>query len=600
MPGIQVDITGDASQFKKELNSAVASTNKANSGFAKMQKGALVAGAAITGGLVVALKGSVGAAQEAQVSQAKMQSQLDALGISYDKHADQIEKVIQSTSKLAALDDEDLQDAFTQLVRTTGDVNEALRDTELAANIARGAGVSLATATKAISNAELGRVSSLKKLGVAVPAVGEAQAKLKAQIDAYKETHKSLSPLMKQHFDDLMKQAKADDAAATTKDALSEAERKFGDAAEKYGNTSAAASERFHVALENLQETIGAALLPALTTFSNALAKITSYFAEHETLAKAVVIALGALGATLLTIGAATKVYAAGQTIARAATVAWTAAQWLLNAALTANPIGVVIVALAALAAAIKIAWDHSETFRRIVTGAFNAVKTAAESVIGWVKNNWPIIVTLLSGPFAPIVALATDAFGVRSAMIGAFNAIKGVVVGVLDTIIAKFTWLGTNTKRIWNTISSGMTAAISAITGPLQYLADLLHNIIGAMEEIVDRVGDVLGAVGKIGGAVGKIGGLIPGRASGGPVSAGQAYVVGERGPELFIPGSDGQIAANWSAPNAARGGGGVNVTIAGGTFMGSKDEIAEALVNAVHDSLLRKQRRTGGLGFA
>lgn len=39
------------------------------------------------------------------------------------------------------------------------------------------------------------------------------------------------------------------------------------------------------------------------------------------------------------------------------------------------------------------------------------------------------------------------------------------------------------------------------------------------------------------------------PARATGGPVSPGRAYVVGERGPELFVPTASGQIAA----PNAA-----------------------------------------------
>src|SRR5262245_37907178 len=134
MPGIAVEITGDASQFKRELQSATNATNKANSGMAKMQKAALVAGAALAGGLVVGLKASVGAAKEAEVSQQRMKTQLDALNISYEDHAEQIDKVIQSTSKLAALDDEDLQDAFTQLVRTTGDVNAALKDTQLAAD----------------------------------------------------------------------------------------------------------------------------------------------------------------------------------------------------------------------------------------------------------------------------------------------------------------------------------------------------------------------------------------------------------------------------------------------------------------------------------
>lgn len=50
----------------------------------------------------------------------------------------------------------------------------------------------------------------------------------------------------------------------------------------------------------------------------------------------------------------------------------------------------------------------------------------------------------------------------------------------------------------------------------------------------------------------------VFDGRASGGPVSAGQPYTVGERGPELFIPDSAGRIVPN--------GGGGSNITIAAG----------------------------------
>ncbi len=37
-----------------------------------------------------------------------------------------------------------------------------------------------------------------------------------------------------------------------------------------------------------------------------------------------------------------------------------------------------------------------------------------------------------------------------------------------------------------------------------------------------------------------------VPGRATGGPVSPGRAYVVGERGPELFVPTSSGTVAAS------------------------------------------------------
>jgi hypothetical protein len=53
----------------------------------------------------------------------------------------------------------------------------------------------------------------------------------------------------------------------------------------------------------------------------------------------------------------------------------------------------------------------------------------------------------------------------------------------------------------------------------------------------------------------VGLLSGLLPGRASGGPVYPGQAYVVGERGPELLVPGSAGRVLPG--------GAGGVTVNI-------------------------------------
>jgi phage-related minor tail protein len=56
----------------------------------------------------------------------------------------------------------------------------------------------------------------------------------------------------------------------------------------------------------------------------------------------------------------------------------------------------------------------------------------------------------------------------------------------------------------------------------------------------------------------VGAILGL-PGRATGGPVSPGQAYLVGEQGPELFVPSSAGSIT-----PNSQIGGGARNVNVA------------------------------------
>src|SRR6266545_2230838 len=172
-PKILVEIVGDADKLTKELK-------KAGGSMSGLGKAAGVAGAAITGGLVVGLTKSVGAAMDAQRVQAQTESQLKALGISYKEHTKQIDKTITATSKLAAIDDEELQGAFNDIVRVTGNVNTALRDTSLAADIARGKHIDLGAAAKIVTKAQMGMVSGLKRMGIEITPVTAAVDALKA------------------------------------------------------------------------------------------------------------------------------------------------------------------------------------------------------------------------------------------------------------------------------------------------------------------------------------------------------------------------------------------------------------------------------------
>ena len=75
------------------------------------------------------------------------------------------------------------------------------------------------------------------------------------------------------------------------------------------------------------------------------------------------------------------------------------------------------------------------------------------------------------------------------------------------------------------------------------------------ASRAISSGIGSLFGGSGSGGGLGGILtstfGSLLglPGRATGGPVSPGRGYVVGENGPELFVPTSSGRIAANQGA---------------------------------------------------
>lgn len=73
---------------------------------------------------------------------------------------------------------------------------------------------------------------------------------------------------------------------------------------------------------------------------------------------------------------------------------------------------------------------------------------------------------------------------------------------------------------------------------------------------------GGLGGGILGLGSLIGSIFGL-PGRATGGPVAPGRPYLVGERGPELFVPTSAGQIDAGNGNSGSGGGGRAVNVSI-------------------------------------
>ncbi len=115
--------------------------------------------------------------------------------------------------------------------------------------------------------------------------------------------------------------------------------------------------------------------------------------------------------------------------------------------------------------------------------------------------------------------------------------------------------------EKAGNVLESGLLSALRR--GSIGF-EDLKRVALSAMEQIASQainsgIGSILGTVGRAdgggtqtGGIAGLIGGIassifgLPGRATGGPVSPGQGYLVGERGPELFVPTSAGRIETN------------------------------------------------------
>ena len=101
---------------------------------------------------------------------------------------------------------------------------------------------------------------------------------------------------------------------------------------------------------------------------------------------------------------------------------------------------------------------------------------------------------------------------------------------------------LGPAADRAGRALEAGLARAVR--TGKLGF-EDLGRVALSVLSSIAASA--VRGGVGSILGSAGGLIGLsgLPGRATGGPVSPGRAYMVGERGPELFVPTASGAIAA-------------------------------------------------------
>ena len=139
-------------------------------------------------------------------------------------------------------------------------------------------------------------------------------------------------------------------------------------------DTLAGQQQRLGAEWDNLKVTLGTALLPVLTEGASVARDVMKNFDLIGPVLATVTAGMIAYKVASIAAGAAAAIQAAGTTAAAGAT-------WSLNAALRANPIGLVITALTLLAAGLVLAYKKSDTFRSIVNTAFSAVKSAAETM---------------------------------------------------------------------------------------------------------------------------------------------------------------------------------------------------------------------------
>lgn len=150
-----------------------------------------------------------------------------------------------------------------------------------------------------------------------------------------------------------------------------------------------------------------------------------------------------------------------------------TAAQWLFNAALTANPIGIAVVALAALAAGFIFAYKKCEWFRNIVDSAVSAIIGFFKSAYETIKGVWNAIPAFFSGLWASVTG-AVPAF--ITGVVEFFSGLLDGVSGIVGKIPGFFTdaW-----KSVRDSVGGFITGVMDKFK-PLTKFFDGIGNTIG------------------------------------------------------------------------------------------------------------------------
>lgn len=190
-----------------------------------------------------------------------------------------------------------------------------------------------------------------------------------------------------------------------------------------------------------------------------------------------------------------------------AATKAAAAGQWLLNAAMNANPIMIVVLAIAALVAGLIIAYNKSETFRNIVNKAFASIKVVAgnvlNAVVGFFKSAWEAIKETWN-TFKPYFVSIWNSIKIIFSVVvsvlgGIFRAAWDVIKNIWQAVKPFFQNIWLTIKNIFSVVGSVLggffRVAWSIIKGVWSVAVLYFQMIWNNIKVVFSAVGNVIGA---------------------------------------------------------------------------------------------------------
>lgn len=485
---LSVKVLVDASQ-------AAAGMGEAATGVQKFQAkiGKLVAPAALVGAALIGMgKTALNAASDSEQAMGGVETV-------FGKSADTVKAWGNQAAKSAGLSATQYAVAAAKIgsqLKTAGIPMDQIADRtrtmiQTGADLAATYGGTTADAVDALSAAMRGEADPAERYGLALNATA-----ISAQMAA-----DGTSKLTGTAYTAAKAQATMTLVAKQGADSLGQFAAQSGTAAEK--------TQIADAAWANAAATLGAVLLPASVAVSNVLAGIAGWMQRNSTVTQVLVGVIGALAAVVLGVAAALKVYTAIQTVMELKTKAVAAAQWLWNAALTANPVGLVIVAVAALIAVIVLLWNKSDAFRSFFTAVWSSITAAAAAAWRAIQAAGAAALAAVSAAVRTVGSVAATVWNsISSAARAAWSAVSAVVHAAADGILAIVRAIAAPIAAVWNAVQASATAAWNAVVRTVQ---TVVNGVKAAWETVVAAVAAVFQrAASAVASALSPIRGMI------------------------------------------------------------------------------------------
>ena len=206
------------------------------------------------------------------------------------------------------------------------------------------------------------------------------------------------------------------------------------------------------------------------------------------------IIAIGTAMVTLKVANAITAVVNAFKAW-KLANEGVTAAQWLLNAAMSANPIGLIIAAVAGLVAGLIYLWNTNEGFRNACINAWNAIKEVAETVWGGICTFFKETIPAAWESVKSAFSNAGEWFS------GIWNNVKEYTINTWNSVLDWFAQIPTKISEALNLAKETVSNWCSSIGSFfIETVPNAINTVIEWFNSLPEKIGFALGfALGTI-----------------------------------------------------------------------------------------------------